>query len=123
MAGTLNLVEPKVTWNKTEVRVCFAEYKHYAKSQFSETIRNLPAKSFGTFSADQKNTIKAAVSREYTRDKTGIRFTGWKDCSKDPSSDAYLFRVVDDKQIFTGLSSMGDSGELTYIDYLFGKKI
>ncbi len=115
-AGLDNLTESQVAWSKKQVSVCFAGFDLYPKAQLSDTIPKLTAASISTFSEAQKSVLKLAITGAYKAETSGIEFTGWKDCSESPESDAYVFHVNDNQQNFLGIASIGEAGVLSYID-------
>lgn len=113
-AAPVNLTEPDVGWSKKEVRVCFADSSHLFKSRLYE--KGVEQASLLPFTKAQKAAIKTVITQEYTLNRTGISYTGWKDCKQDPKSDAYLFRVIDPTISFSGSATMGESGKISFID-------
>lgn len=110
-AGVLNLVEPKIAWKKSDVDVCFADKTHLDKSDIQDDLdTKIKAASVASFGEDHKRLIRRLIKRQFTPDRTGISFSGWKDCQDAPESDVYLYLIKDKNQKLSGQASLGDSG-------------
>jgi len=76
-------------WQKKEITVCWASIANKAKicrgSGLIE-IENEPADA-----KNLKKDIQDIVVQEYTLEKTGIHYRGWKECSEDEPYDVMLF--------------------------------
>ncbi len=72
-------------WDKKDIRVCFAgeEKEPRTESGFELKIKN--------WNRVQKNNLQLWVGQEFTSERTGIYFTGWKDCQNSPNADVILF--------------------------------
>ncbi len=74
-------------WKKTELKVCFANRVADLKGTAVD-FKTLPNGKIESFSdlkivpvpSDLQPLIQKAVSDSFTKEKTGIAFTGWKDC-------------------------------------------
>jgi len=94
-----SIAEPLVKWSKPEVRVCW-----YAGDR--------------GFTEEEKQAVQKIVQQEYTPKKTGIYFTGWKNCADImwDNYDVSLLEDTDDKPYkiaFDGQSSaIGENGIL-----------
>ena len=64
-ASEQSIAEPLVKWQKSELQVCFSP--------------NLDGKAF---TLEEQEVIKSALVREYTAEKTGAYFMGFKLCKK-----------------------------------------
>lgn len=117
-AGVFNLTQPDVIWDKKEISVCFADSSHFDKSYLSDQIPDLPLTSIVLFTGPHKEALEDIIKQEYTLERTGVHFTGWKDCQTNPESDVYLFRLSDSGQGLTGAASQGEAGAPTSV----GKK-
>lgn len=122
-AGVFNLVEPDIKWDKKEVSVCFADFSHYKKSYLSEKEPDLNETNVIAYTQSHKEALEDIIIQEYTKERTGIAFIGWKDCQEQPDSDVYLFRISDSGAGFIGVASQGEAGEQTFEEVgIFSKK-
>ena len=78
-AGVNALGEPKVTWQKRSIHVCW-----------HEGVKD-------NFEASQKKAVQQIVEQEYTIEKVGITFYGWEECLNLPQNgyDLEIFQDVD----------------------------
>ncbi len=107
-------VEINNKWNKNEVVVCwgnnlFDQTSYYNRLK-NDREKSRVSKYFSKpYSISAKKSIENIVSAEYSEEKTGIYFTGWKNCSETTAYDAILLTTTKrSKKInFSGFSSIG----------------
>jgi hypothetical protein len=62
-AGELSVAEPASIWNRRTIRVCWSE-----------------AASPQHFGQAPRKAVQETIQEEFTRERTGIEFTGWQSC-------------------------------------------
>lgn len=77
----------KYPWQKKNLTTC------YAKAEAE--IRNIGALRTHIFnwSEEEKETLERLLAQEYSRSRTGISFSSFKDCEQSPNSDIVLFKA------------------------------
>lgn len=103
--------QPESKWPKSEVRVCFLDRPEQSQLTVFGTPGNR-ADGFPVipFQSTEMDLIKKVVQEEYTPEKTGIHFVGWKFCSEDRDFDVILIRIGPDdhkSRRYAGLSTIG----------------
>ena len=91
-----SITEPHVKWEKNNITVCWGDKEHFRETYLSREDKpyKMATDDFLPYTSYQKNIIQTAVNTEYTPERTGIHFTGWKDCHESLSeSDVVLLRV------------------------------
>ncbi len=86
-AGVEGIGEPRVTWTKRKVHVCWRD-----------GVKVDPTYIFNDFTVDQKEVVRKVVEREFTEAKTGISFFGWESCS-DIADQKYDLEIFQDSEI------------------------
>ena len=88
------ITEPLVKWPTNEVRVCFLDGMASLKNT-NIHVQGQIANGFPVilFNNEEIRKIQLTVQYEYTPEKTGIHFTGWKMCSEDPTSQVVIFKI------------------------------
>lgn len=86
-------------WSKKGVRVCFGGSAHFELTDFPRILA--PTKYRNQVTSDRilsefpekyRDTVRKVVETEYSPERTGLHFTGWKDCSESASeSDVVIF--------------------------------
>ncbi len=73
------------TWDHHDIVVCFAdgEIDPRTESGYKIKVKN--------WNKSNKKHIEAWVKEEYSPERTGIYFTGWKSCNEDSDVDVVLF--------------------------------
>lgn len=105
LAGTYGLFEPAAIWDKKDVRVCWYNSPEQLVSR--EDIYTL---HFTPLTQEQKSHYQQLTEKNYSPEKTGVHFVGWRDCSeKDEmsTSDAIIMANTGDLQSgFWGYSDL-----------------
>jgi len=81
-----------IIWDKKEIKVCWLDNLPVPNNFFS-TSQLKEIEGLGEFiSLDEKNKsiISSSVQSGYTKELTGIHFTGWKTCQTDDGSDVVI---------------------------------
>ncbi len=102
-AGTYS----KYLWPNNEVVVCFAkgEKKKRETPEAYLKVRD--------WIETNKLSVKSWVNEEYSSKRTGIYFTGWKDCEETPEAEVIIFFNKNNKiltSIFGGLHGLASIG-------------
>lgn len=79
----------KYPWQTKKISTCFAKEE--------KQIRDIGVLRTHIFnwSAEEKETLKALLAQEYSIERTGIEFGGFKDCEEFPKADIVLFKARD----------------------------
>lgn len=86
-----SIIVPIGKWDKSELRVCFASPGQKRMSRFFTESKFWPSRpKLQNASKLEKQTVQKALEREFTTEKTGITFLGFKDCEKD-SADVFVY--------------------------------
>ena len=72
-------------WRDNNVRVCFAMKKNNT-IPYSGGVKKTTR-----WSKSKMRKVEKWVTSEYTKDRTGIHFTGFKPCTQDENSDVILY--------------------------------
>lgn len=75
----------KVLWNHRELVICFAEGETGARTSYTHKLK------IEDWSEENKKNVKVWITSEFTPERTGVYFTGWKMCSAAPEADVILF--------------------------------
>lgn len=92
-AGPLSLGEPEFKWTKREIIVCWQDQNSLDLSSLSNFQLGQITPLLSTLEImDQtlKNLIQEKIEAEFSAERTGIYFTGWKSCSETDSPDLHL---------------------------------
>lgn len=97
----------KVLWDKNDVEVCFAQGEE-GKRDYGYKLK------VRSWSEKDMANVKKWANAEYTPDRTGIHFVGWKACSEAPQADVILFYNKNMKFFgnLGGLASVGPTGNI-----------
>jgi hypothetical protein len=116
MTAFAGIINQKSKWKKSKINVCWiipgVKYKtHSGLRSYSQRDQG-DARNFVNFN-QYKAVIETIVRQEYTLEKTGVEFVGWKNCPSTVSEkiyDAILFisANLNEYENFGGGSSVGD---------------
>jgi len=81
-----------IIWNKKELKVCWLDNLPVSNNYFSESqLKEIEGLGeFTSLDENNKSIISSSVQSEYTKEQTGIHFTGWKTCQADDLSDVVI---------------------------------
>lgn len=99
-------------WNRPEVTVCFASKDHKQTAiEYDEngSIKPIAAKVFGPWDESLKKKVMTWINAEYTKERTGVSFIGWQDCSDGIKKEDVAIYVSSNKKSNVP-SSMGQHG-------------
>lgn len=73
------------TWKNPQIIVCFADAEEEPRVEngFTIKVRN--------WNNSNKKKLEKWVNEEYSEERTGIYFTGWKSCAEETEADVILF--------------------------------
>lgn len=75
----------KKLWDKNELTVCFAKGEPEKRKSYSHQLKIIDWKE------KDKAKVKEWTNSEYTKERTGIYFTGWKSCEETAQPDVIIF--------------------------------
>lgn len=111
-AGTDALVDTASLWGDGRIEVCFATSSTVVnpKADMAADVRKIRRVRDHSPLEDR---IRAVLDREYTPERTGMRFTGYGNCDRVPRDErdapAFIFADTDSKTF--GLTSIGDESK------------
>ena len=98
-ASPRSMAEPDTKWLKDTLKVCWGNQTHLRYSLLEYVNQFSFAERFDQpiqFDEQQKVIIRTIISEEYRKDRTGLEFTGWKDCTPDAGdADIVVFQKQD----------------------------
>jgi hypothetical protein len=100
MAGVDGIVEPTTKWKKSTLKTCWLNdardmRTHLPKHLFERTKENAHLSVFKGLTPAEKLDIQLMIDKEYTPERTGIHFAGWKDCSETTGPvDVYILTAA-----------------------------
>ena len=109
-------------WKKLEINVCWLDNRPIQKQDF--TNRRLGEvdplmESRTTFNSIYKAKVQEIVSAEYTKERTGIHFIGWKSCQEMEqydlviiTADTYAPEIFEDDFFFNYLLGQAVIGRI-----------
>lgn len=111
------IYEPNVLWNKSDIKVCFYDQvEQIDLTPFRLDKESLKKQNFKPdfLSKSQKNKIRKIIQNNYSKEKTGIEFSGWEDCSDSNEFDVIVLKASKIKLFnripFVGNASIGEQG-------------
>ena len=112
------IYEPHTLWDKQELVTCFfSDESHISKTtlETSEKAKKLYGVTPKKFSRNKKKKIKEATMRDFSAQRTGIHFVGFKDCSETKSPDVIIMKAGAKLLIFNdfkwgGMATIGENG-------------
>lgn len=93
--GHAAIYEPSVLWDKNELKVCFYDQKKQILwTEYGNDKNSIARQGFtpATFSDNEKYEIFISLTKNYTKEKTGIFFSGWKNCSEETNADVIVIK-------------------------------
>lgn len=82
-------------WHKKNVIVCWQDDSDFNDSDFNpeeiKVIHERITYSPAIFNSELKTKVQELIQSEFTMEKTGITFSGWKSCQKTSKSDLVIF--------------------------------
>jgi hypothetical protein len=94
-----SMAEPETKWLKHTLKVCWGNQSHLRYSLLEYVNQYSFGEKFDqpiSFDDQQKSIIRAIISQEYRKDRTGIEFVGWEDCVADTGdADIVIFQKQD----------------------------
>lgn len=102
-------ITDKQKWKKTTITVCWA--KKSDEDKICRTKGHLP--KIEVESDEFKKEIQDIITKEYTKEKTGIYFTGWNNCSDGGAYDVMLFATSFSNSIIQGAAGEASIGPCT----------
>ena len=72
-------------WRTKSIRACFA------KGESGKRELEGQSATISSWSSGNKKQVQEWVTTEYSLARTGVEFTGWKDCKDDPAADVVVF--------------------------------
>lgn len=109
-AQNKNYAEPNVKWTKKQVSVCWGKYQdRFLGMQKFDSLPSNPG-VYLEYTAAEKLTLKALVNKEFTKEKTGLEFVGWTECSATLDPDVTFFKINDPFARYAGKATIGESG-------------
>lgn len=111
------IIEPETKWKKLNVTICFAESTGDWQNQVQK--ERIEGMKFIPLSQEEKETVIRTIETEFSKERTSITFSGWKDCADTPSPDAIVSKAKITKFLgievagptFRGESSIGNDGD------------
>ncbi len=73
------------TWEKKDISVCFADAEPTPRTESGYVLR------VKNWNKSFKKKVEFWVNEEFSPERTGIHFTGWKSCKDSPEADVILF--------------------------------
>ncbi len=111
MAG---VADPAFAWHKKSVSVCWQDAVPLKEELFTNS-QWPKLSSTSTYlvnlSTDWKKKIQNAIDSEFTLNKTGVNFVGWKSCENLPKADAVII-IAKSTEHPLGRASVGRSEHL-----------
>lgn len=106
-ASTLSTGEPSTRWGKQELKVCWINTPEDLKLLPREIFnRTAYYENISAFNDDEKQAIENTINTEFTEERTGLHFVGWKACDAETKADLYL--ITSTKQhFFYGFGTIG----------------
>lgn len=77
----------KYPWQTKKISTCFTRAE--AKIRDIGVLRT----EIHDWSSEEKETLKQLLSQEYSIERTGVEFVGFKDCDAHPQADIVLFKA------------------------------
>ncbi len=112
------IIEPHVIWDKKELKTCFFSENDQLALTRLQTKQN--TKDYFDFSPKsltkrKRENVRNIILNEYTEARTGIHFTGFKDCSEVSDPDVIVMRAAAkifllDMPEFRGRAVIGEDG-------------
>jgi hypothetical protein len=114
-ASFLTSGEPHYKWHKNEVRVCWQNQDKIPTDKLTmfqiTALSSLKTKML-TLPDEHKKFVEDIITTEFTPDRTGIYFSGWRDCS---AGDFDVMILIGNSGGVAGMANIGH-GDLT-IEY------
>ncbi len=73
------------TWKNPQIIVCFTDAEDEPRIENGFPIK------VKSWSKSNRRKLEAWVNEEYSEERTGIYFTGWKSCAEETEADVILF--------------------------------
>lgn len=108
------IIEPHTLWTHDPTVCLFTNNSHLTGTPL-DTVKKVK-KSFKfvprALTQEEIRTIKNTVQREFTKEKTGIVFKGFKSCNETPNADIVLMGMRDHFifKKYDGAALLGESG-------------
>ena len=112
------IIEPHVVWDKKELKTCFFSDNEQLALTRLQTKKN--TKDYFDFSPKKlskrrRENVRNIILNEFTEERTGIHFTGFKDCSEVSDPDVIVMRAaakifILDVPEFHGRAVIGEDG-------------
>lgn len=96
-------------WNKPSVEVCWGTIEEFVSANHSLGVK-IDAQDLEPLPRDIQKMIQTKIQSQYTLQKTGIEFTGWKICSQSPQADIIMYATSfykDEKENLFGSADIG----------------
>ncbi len=95
-SSPLSVVEYNYKWNKSTIKVCWSNDSKYADSKkIKEYLEDIDP----IFLNESEQTdIQNLIQKEYTLEKVGIEFVGWKDCVDNEGFDIAVIGLKEDPE-------------------------
>jgi hypothetical protein len=107
-----NAVAPETRWRVPKIRVCWAARELLPAICEAETPLQVDDEVLEIPDPKVRRKIAKWVTSEFSNEKTGIRFSGWRTCAQAPESDIYLFYAKAGQPSWErGMSSIGNCGQ------------
>jgi hypothetical protein len=119
-AANAGIIEPKTLWDKNKIVTCFYNEKpqligtavksyDHARKHYRFRPKEL--------SRREKQKVTEVALRNFSEQRTGIHFVGFKDCSQTPSFDLIIMEAkgripILSRPSFNGRAVIGEDGEL-----------
>lgn len=117
-AQPFSLIYRNAVWSKKEIRICFGEASHFHQSSFPRTLQRDPDEKNNPEQSDlapvtekYRTLIRKTVDAEFTPERTGIHFTGWKPCSPDAAEADVILYMGSPQYKSSSLLGMAAIGE------------
>lgn len=114
------IIEPKTVWDKKRIVTCFYNSKSQLEGTAIESY-DIAREKFRfrpkELSKKEKAKVVEVTMRNFTEDRTGIHFVGWKDCSETQEYDVVVMEAkgkipVLSSPSFNGRAVIGEDGVL-----------
>ncbi len=116
------IIEPHVLWDKTALKTCFfSDNSQLALTTLVDKATTKKNFDFSpkSLSKSKRENVKNVILNEFSSQRTGIHFTGFKDCKDEKNPDVIVMRAASkiillDMPDFNGRAVIGQDGYFQY---------
>ncbi len=115
------IIEPRVIWDKRSITTCF--YDNEAQLSLTRLKNKKETKKDYDFiprilSRRERRKVQETIEANFSRERTGIHFVGWKKCSQESNPDLIVLEAKGKipfltRPSFNGRAVIGEEGMLT----------